>query len=46
MTDDQEKKDLLQSYWDALDALDEADSALSRCGARLLRLCGPCDREE
>lgn len=28
MTDDQEKKDLLQSYWDALDALDEIFDAM------------------
>ena len=36
----------IASIWDAKAALDEADSALSRCGARLLRLCGPCDGEE
>lgn len=28
----------IASIWDAKAALDEADSALSRCGARLLRL--------
>lgn len=36
----------IASIWDAKAALDEADSALSRCGARLLRLYGPCDGEE
>lgn len=36
----------IASIWDVKAALDEADSALSRCGARLLRLCGPCDGEE
>ena len=28
MTDDQEKKDLLQAYWDALDALDKIFDAI------------------
>ena len=39
----------IASIWDVKAALDEADSALSSCGARLLRLCrlcGPCDGEE
>lgn len=36
----------IASIWDAKAALDEADSALSRCGARLLRLCGPDGEEE
>ena len=36
----------IASIWDAKAALDEADSALSRCGARLLRLCGGDGREE